>query len=525
MKWQNIEPGLKKYLLGIYIVGAPLALLCLFAPGTKFTPQWAFLTLAVLFVATVGVRLPKTDSALISMGDVFTILALTEFGPGPALFTYWVQIISGVMAAGFRIYGVRVLRQTDSSKLFFNLAQCSISVWAMYLAYFWASTLGLPGATSDLVGLAAVAAIWFVINTSTLSIAIALSTKRRFWIIWNDGKFLALLNSFGSAAAARLIALIYERSFFFFVLALPIAAVFYQLYSFYIDKYEGAREHIAELNKLYLQTVEALATAVDAKDRYTHGHIRRVQAYALELAKRMGTEDEKELMAIRSGALLHDIGKIAIPEYILNKPTVLTESEFEKMKTHPSVGATMLKGIEFPFPVEPLVKSHHERWDGKGYPEGLREAEIPLSARILSLVDCYDALTTNRPYRAPMGRKEVIDFFRRESGRAYDPDVVEAFVKNIDALELEGAKIEVPRLDIWGGAAETKTDNIRPLEKVQPTLTYSKAMDVTPDVQIELYSIFEFVRSSHSFQAKDILSFVGIKLERLIPFMRQFSTW
>ena len=316
-----------------------------------------------------------------------------------------------------------------------------------------------------LTGLGAVAFIWFLVNTATLSAAIALSTKSSFWTVWNDGKQLALLNSFGSAATAGFISIFYDRNFLIFLLGLPIAAVFYQLYSFYIDKYQRAREHIAELNKLYLQTVEALATAVDAKDRYTHGHIRRVQAYAVELAARMDIKDENEIMAIRSGALLHDIGKIAIPEYILNKPTILTESEFEKMKLHPTVGATMLKGIEFPFPVEPLVKSHHERWDGKGYPEGLRGDEIPLSARILSLVDCYDALTTNRPYRAPMAREEVIEFFRRESGRAYDPEVADAFVKNVAALDVEGATIEVPELDIWGGAEEKHTENVRPLKK------------------------------------------------------------
>ncbi len=329
---------------------------------------------------------------------------------------------------------------------------------------------------------------------------------------------LYLLNFFGSAAAAGLISIFYEQNSLVFLLTLPIAAVFYQLYSFYIDKYQRAREHIAELNKLYLQTVEALATAVDAKDRYTHGHIRRVQAYAVKLASCMGVGDEKEIMALRAGALLHDIGKIAIPEYILNKPTVLTESEFEKMKLHPAVGATMLEGIEFPFPVEPLVKSHHERWDGKGYPEGLSGSAIPLNARILSLVDCYDALTTNRPYRAPMARSDVIEFFRRESGRPYDPAVVDAFINNVEALEREATTIEVPSLDIWGGDKDKPTENVRPFEEIQPTLTYSKAMDVSPEIQVELYSIFEFVRTGHSLHVKDILGFVGMKLERLIPF-------
>ncbi len=451
------------------------------------------------------------------MGDVFTILAILYFGPGPALVTYWLQLVTAHATNQIKKFGWHFLQETFAYKWFFNIAQCAVSITAMYFAYTYVRNLGLPDTASQLIGLATIATSFFLTNTIPLAIVIALLEKASLWTTWKDGLGLYVLNFYGSAAAAGLLSLFYERNPLILLLALPIAAVFYQLYQFYIDKYENAQAHIAELNKLYLQTVEALATAVDAKDRYTHGHIRRVQSYAVELAKRMGVNDENELMAIKSGALLHDIGKIAIPEYILNKPTVLTESEFEKMKIHPSVGASMLKGIEFPFPVQPLVKSHHERWDGKGYPDGLREDAIPLSARILSLVDCYDALTTNRPYRAPMAREQVIEFFRRESGRAYDPGVVDAFVQNVEALEEEGSKVPVPDTDIWGSEAK-RTENVRPLETVQPTVNYSKAMDVGAEVQAELYSVFEFVRAARSLQVQDILLFIGIKLEALIPF-------
>ena len=390
----------------------------------------------------------------------------------------------------------------------------------MHLAFQTANSFGLSETSGLLLGLSALAVTWFLVNTLTVGIAVALSTGQGILAVLADSSGLSLLNSTVSASAAGLIIPFYEESYLVFLLSLPIAAVLYKLYSFYIEKYEGAQRHITELHKLYLQTVEALASAVDAKDRYTHGHIRRVQVYAVELSKQMGLNDERDLMAMKSGALLHDIGKIAIPEYILNKPTVLTESEFEKMKIHPAIGAEMLKGIEFPFPVEPLVKFHHERWDGKGYPEGLAGEEIPLSARILSLVDCYDALTTNRPYRSPMGRDEVIEFFKRESGRAYDPGVVEAFVANIELLEREAEKVTPPTVDIWGSEAahQKASENLRPLEKVQPTVNYSQAMKVDKTAQRELYSIFEFVRSVRTLQRKDILTFIGAKLEGLIQF-------
>jgi diguanylate cyclase (GGDEF)-like protein/putative nucleotidyltransferase with HDIG domain len=263
-----------------------------------------------------------------------------------------------------------------------------------------------------------------------------------------------------------------------------------------------------------------LASAVDAKDRYTHGHIRRVQAYAAAMASRVGIKDEKELLAIQAGALLHDIGKIAIPEYILNKPTVLTESEYEKMKIHPVVGANMLSTIEFPYPLVPMVKFHHERWDGNGYPDGLKGEEIPLSARILALVDCYDALTTNRPYRSPMDREQVVQFFGRESGRAYDPAIVQVFIDNLTQIEAAGNAVVLGNTDVWGIKDTPEVASTgRPLEKVQPIVTYGKALNAAPDIQRELYSVFEFARADFQcLNPTEVFSFMGRRLEGLIPF-------
>jgi len=346
--------------------------------------------------------------------------------------------------------------------------------------------------------------------------------KKSFWPIWREGFRLSLLNFLGSAAGAGVISVFYQRAGFVwkFILTVPIAVILYQLHRFYIEKYEQAQGHINELNKLYLQTVEALASAVDAKDRYTHGHIRRVQAYAAELATHLGVRDEKELLSIRAGALLHDIGKIAIPEYILNKPTVLTETEYEKMKIHPVVGANMLSTIEFPYPLIPMVKWHHERWDGNGYPDGLKAEAIPLNARILALVDCYDALTTNRPYRSPMEREQVIQFFQREAGRSYDPTIVQVFIDHLEELEAAGKAIDSGSTDLWG-LKETSSPkpNVRPLEKVQPTLTYGKALNASPDIQRELYSVFEFARADFQCVAPlEIFAFMGRRLETLVPF-------
>ena len=148
--------------------------------------------------------------------------------------------------------------------------------------------------------------------------------------------------------------------------------------------------------------------AIDAKDQITHGHIRRVQQYAVGLAKHLGITDHAQISAIEAASLLHDMGKLAVPEYILNKPGKLTPAEFERMKLHASIGADILSAIDFPYPVVPIVRHHHENWDGTGYPDGLRSTAIPIGARILSVVDCFDALTSDRPYRPRMADTEAI---------------------------------------------------------------------------------------------------------------------
>ena len=180
---------------------------------------------------------------------------------------------------------------------------------------------------------------------------------------------------------------------------------------------------------MYLSTVETLAMAIDAKDDVTHSHVRRVQAYATGLARALGIADEMTLKAIEAAALLHDTGKLAVPEHILNKPGKLTDAEFEKMKRHVDVGADILSLVHFPYPVEPIVRCHHENWDGSGYPRGVVGEAIPIGARILSVVDCFDALTSDRPYRARMTDEAALDILRERSGRMYDPHVVDTFIR------------------------------------------------------------------------------------------------
>jgi putative nucleotidyltransferase with HDIG domain len=216
---------------------------------------------------------------------------------------------------------------------------------------------------------------------------------------------------------------------------MPLLGGVYLAYRSSAKRVEAEQQKNAELNRVFLSTIEALAMAIDAKDQVTHGHIRRVQRYTMALAESVGIKDEKQLKALEAAALLHDTGKLAVPEYILNKPGPLTASEFERMKLHAAVGADILKSIDFPYPVEPIVRHHHENWDGTGYPDGIKGQSIPLGARILSVVDCYDALTSDRPYRPRMSRQQAEQVLADRRGKMYDPWIVDEFIRILDRLE------------------------------------------------------------------------------------------
>ncbi|MCX6552483.1 MAG: HD-GYP domain-containing protein, partial [Acidobacteria bacterium] len=226
----------------------------------------------------------------------------------------------------------------------------------------------------------------------------------------------------------------------------PLVIVSYFTFKSSMGRLEDENRHLADVNRLYLKVVETLAMAVDAKDQVTHGHVRRVQTYALQLARHLGVTDEQELRAIETAALLHDIGKLAVPEHILNKPGKLTAGEYERMKLHAPLGADMLSAVDFPYPVVPIVRHHHENWDGTGYPDGLHADGIPVGARVLSVVDCYDALRSHRPYRRALSPREALAIIRERRGTMYDPAVIDAFETIQTAIEAESVDDPLPEV-------------------------------------------------------------------------------
>ena len=253
--------------------------------------------------------------------------------------------------------------------------------------------------------------------------------------IWRE-HFLWLAPGYAAGACVALLLVVALHQVNFSALALipPLLMVFYFTMRSSFGRVEDAKGHVVALNRLYLSTVETLATAIDAKDEVTHGHIRRVQVGAVALAKELGISDGPTIQAIEAAALLHDTGKIAVPEHILNKPGKLTPAEFEKMKLHAPIGAEILSAIEFPYPVVPIVRHHHENWDGTGYPDRIRGEDIPIGARILSVVDCFDALTSDRPYRRRMTNEAALAILLERRGTMYDPAIVDTFIRTYERI-------------------------------------------------------------------------------------------
>lgn len=367
-----------------------------------------------------------------SVSETFVFTSVLLFGPAAGTAT---AVLDALIACFWLSPSARSTR-----RVLFNAAAPAIALWTSSHAFFLISGT-TPGAlpVHDIGKLIfpifAFALLYFLINTWLVAGALATQQEASPLSIWLSN-FPAVSISYFVGGSIAILIVAYTPRIDLTVLGiiLPLLLISYLTFRSSMGRLEDANRHVSQMNDLYLSTIETLAMAVDAKDQITHGHIRRVQVYATELARRLGVMDERQLKAIEAAALLHDMGKLAIPEHILNKPGKLTVGEFEKMKRHSDIGADLLSSIPFPYPVVPIVRHHHENWDGTGYPTGISGTDIPLGARILSVVDCFDALTSDRPYRPRLSTEAAFTILRERRGSMYDPLVVDMFESAHDAI-------------------------------------------------------------------------------------------
>ncbi|MDP9170913.1 MAG: diguanylate cyclase, partial [Acidobacteriota bacterium] len=498
--------------LGCFLVG--LQLLRFASPDPLHF--WLFFAVTVL-TSGLKVRLPMVFVTL-SVNFLVIMVGIVQFSlPEAVLLGATGTMIQCLWRPRVRPKAIQIAFSTSSS--------CLAVMAGHYIFHGPAGSLMMEQNPLRL-GLAAL--IYFMVNTLLIAGVIALTEAKSIYRTWYDTYFWVLTYHMAAASVAWFIIVLSKQDIWAAAVVLfPLVYFIYRSYKVYIDRLEKDKVHVEEIAGLHLRTIEALALAIEAKDATTHEHLQRVRVYALEIGKEVGM-NAIELEALQAAALLHDIGKLAVPEHIISKPGRLTPEEFEKMKIHPLVGAEILEEVKFPYPVVPIVRAHHEKWDGSGYPFGLAGEDIPLGARILSVVDCFDALASDRQYRRALPPDKAMEIVVSEAGRSFDPVIVDIIQRRYAELEKTavlkggGEKIKLS-MDVKihrglapaTGFAESVEMDENPAAPPGGSDPLSSIAAATQEAQM-LYELTQDLGNSLSLQ--EALAFVGVRLKRLIPY-------
>lgn len=476
--------------------------------------EWmALLMTMVIVTSNAEVYIPGVKSK-ITLSDTFIYVCAFLLGP-------WAAVALASLDAMVR--SVRGTKRVATVGI--NLGATNLSVMAATLL-----AAGMFGPLDELVydgsrlkeftlALGVIALVNYLLNTGIIAASLALSRDKNIITTWKENFLWTSAVFFvGMVAAGVICKAITMFGFYSFVISVPIVVLTYTTYRTYLGKVEASNKHIASLTKLHLAAIESLTMAIDAKDQVTRGHIQRVRFLAEGLGRACGyPEDQME--GLKAAALLHDIGKLAVPEHILCKPGKLSTAEFSKVMIHPVIGADILSNVEFPYEVVPIVKHHHEKYDGSGYPDGLKGEEIPLGARILTVVDCYDALTTNRPYRPCYTRQQALEIMRRDSARTFDPVVLAKFFEVIDALEDGLPALSLRPVTVFD---MDKLSTGRLFEQsvgLMPKTRTEKALLDIAAAQREVLSLYEISQTLGStLKLSEVLPIVAAKLENIASF-------
>jgi diguanylate cyclase (GGDEF)-like protein/putative nucleotidyltransferase with HDIG domain len=497
------------------VLAAGAIVLALYAPRSIDQPG---LFLALLVISSAASAF-KVSLPLATSGSTMSVSYAVDFASLLLLGADGTMLVAATSAWSQCTF--RVDKRAPLYRTLFSMASLVLTVKATGVVYAW---LGGP-APGELFTMATIprplvgaATVYFLCNTIFIAAAIGLSNRQALVRVWNENFLWSAPSYFVGALAAALGAWVIQLGGYW-IAALAAAPVYftYRSYKVYLGRIQDQQRHVQQVSDLHLATIEALALAIDAKDHTAQTHIRRVQVYAAGLARTLGMT-HNEIQGVKTAALLHDIGKLAVPEHILSKPGPLTQEEFQKIRIHPQVGAEIISGVPFPYPVAPLILSHHERWDGKGYPAGLKGDEIPLGARILSVVDYFDALMSERPYHKAMTFEAAISLLQQESGKALDPRVVQTFIDMYPLLHAEAEMSQQPprrltRVPTHAPAAQPAVG----LVNEAPGRT--NVFEDIAHAHREIYALYEIAQAmGSSLGVSDTMALISTKLSNIVPF-------
>ncbi len=420
--WKGLSLDAKAFIGLVIALGTASLLEAAIHQNSKNIAEFiCYLGIAVL-ASRLRVTLPGITGTL-SVNFLFILVGIAELSYSEAITLGAISMLAQCFYPN----------RPGAIQLTFNVCAGSLSTALAYLVYH--NSLANTLIVNRPLVLCLAASTYFIVNSGCIAAVISFSEGKPLRQILVECYFWSFPYYLVGAGIAGAIAWFNEAfNWETSLLFVPAIYLIYRSYGLYLGKLEDEKRHVEEIANLHLRTIEALALAIEAKDQTTHDHLQRVRVYAIEVAKELGMKGA-DLEALHAAALLHDIGKLAVPEHIIAKPGRLTPEEFEKMKIHTVVGAEILERVRFPYPVVPIVRAHHEKWDGSGYPFGLKATEIPIGARILSAVDYLDALASDRQYRRAMPLDDVMQRLIAESGKAFDPRVVDVLQKRYRTLE------------------------------------------------------------------------------------------
>lgn len=465
--------------------------------------------IAAVLVSGLKLRIPGVLATL-SPSYIVIIGALLTLSPAPCIIVGLASVVAQcVIHSNSTPKPIRVI---------FNMAAVTLAIAAAHLV-FQISLLSRLDHTGCLALILA-SLVYYSVNTLAVAAMIGFANDTPFLEVWRKSYLWTFPQYLvGGCIAGSLHLLNMYIGWLAFVLVVPPLYLIFRSWSVHVGRVEEQQTHIREMADLHLRTIETLALAIDAKDDTTAAHLRRVQVYAAEIGRELNLSDS-EMQALNAAALLHDVGKLAVPEYIISKPGKLTPEEFEKMKVHPVVGAELLERVQFPYPVVPIVRHHHEKFDGTGYPDGLAGDEIPVGARILSVVDCLDALASDRQYRRALPLEDAMRIVAGESGKAFDPTIVGILQRRFRELE---SKAKAETADV-----AKLSSNVRIERGAAPAAGFAEASAQTlpapagfnaavTDANREFQLIREITSDlGSSLRLDETLALLAVRLERLV---------